>query len=207
MYTRICILTCVVNLIHHIKLTIHLDPVKFPKALVSAGASRITFQLESVYEFQSGDLVKTAARQYALTLAREIRASGVKCGVCIKPSTPVEELEFLLTENFENGVNNATSLIDLVDVLAVSPGFGGQPFDTSVMAKVQWLREQFPELEYIMVDGGVTADTAKLAAENGANVLVAGTSIFGKDRRATGGLVTIQHGIRKILRSLELYGV
>ena len=91
------------------------------------------------------------------------------------PSTPVEEVAPLLD----------AGVVDLVDVLAVEPGWGGQPFNPAVLDKVRWLRAHYPRLEYIMLDGGITAETAPAAAAAGANVLVAGSYLFGSDDMAS----------------------
>ena len=127
-----------------------------------------------------------------LELARKIRSSGAKCGVCVRPSTPVGALDFLLTAGYSEidsdikerktaaGFDGETAdskisssllssssspssslppssspLIDLVDILAVNPGFGGQTFDATVLEKVRFLRKNYPTLDYIMVDGGI----------------------------------------------------
>jgi ribulose-phosphate 3-epimerase len=67
--------------------------------------------------------------------------------------------------------------VDLVLIMSVEPGFSGQPFDQSVLAKVVKLRERFPDL-MIQMDGGITVETAALCREAGANNLVAGNAIF-----------------------------
>jgi len=98
-----------------------------------------------------------------------IRAAGKKAGISIKPGTDAAVLFPLLP------------LCDLVLVMTVEPGFGGQKFMHDMMAKVSTLRQIVEKEKYdieIEVDGGINAETAAIAAEAGANVLVAGSSVF-----------------------------
>ena len=97
-----------------------------------------------------------------------IKSLGKKAGVSLNPSTPVEVVEYVLDK------------LDLILVMTVNPGFGGQSFITSQIEKIRRLRaligDRPIELE---VDGGINPETAGLCAAAGANVLVAGTSVFG----------------------------
>jgi ribulose-phosphate 3-epimerase len=105
----------------------------------------------------------------AATLA-EIRAAGVKCGITLRPATPFSAVEPFLDQ------------IDLLLVMTVVPGFGGQPFMMEMMPKVQAAAEARAQrqLKYrIEVDGGVTIQTAAIAAKHGADTFVGGTSLFG----------------------------
>jgi len=104
-------------------------------------------------------------------LAR-IRSLGLKNAIVLNPETPVEHLEPYLGE------------IDEALVMTVHPGYGGQKFIADCMPKVEWLRAKCPSLD-IMVDGGINAETALIAAKAGANQFVAGSYLFGKsDMRA-----------------------
>ncbi len=98
-----------------------------------------------------------------------IRAAGCGAGLSLNPATPFEAVEPYLAK------------IDLLLVMTVHPGFGGQAFRPEMMEKVKrakaWREAQQATL-HIEVDGGINAETAKLSIENGANILVAGTSIF-----------------------------
>jgi ribulose-phosphate 3-epimerase len=98
-----------------------------------------------------------------------IRAAGTTCGLAINPPTPFEKVEPYLDQ------------IDLLLVMTVNPGFGGQAFIEAVMAKVQraaQLRVERGLDFHIEVDGGIYPNTAAIARQSGANVLVAGTSVF-----------------------------
>ena len=96
-----------------------------------------------------------------------IRSSGCKAGIALNPSTPAESIEYLLDE------------IDLICVMTVNPGFGGQKFIHSQIAKIKALREMIADRPiHLQVDGGITNHTAPLSAESGANILVAGSSVF-----------------------------
>jgi ribulose-phosphate 3-epimerase len=124
---------------------------------LEAGANSITVHVEP-----------EAKHEVAKTLAT-IRAAGCGAGLTLNPATPFEAIESYL------------ATIDLLLVMTVHPGFGGQAFRPEMMEKVkrarEW-RETHQAALHIEVDGGINADTAKLSIENGADVLVAGTSIF-----------------------------
>ena len=102
---------------------------------------------------------------------RRIREMGLRNAMVINPETPVERLAPYLGE------------MDEALVMTVHPGYGGQKFIEDCLSKVAWLRKRCPELD-IMVDGGVNAETAVLAAKAGANQFVAGSYLFAKDDMA-----------------------
>ncbi len=96
-----------------------------------------------------------------------IRGAGCKAGLALNPGSPVEALDYLL------------DLTDLVCVMTVNPGFGGQKFIASQVAKVRRLREMIGDRPiHIEIDGGITPETAPLVAAAGADVLVAGSAVF-----------------------------
>ncbi|RPB13341.1 Ribulose-phosphate 3-epimerase [Morchella conica CCBAS932] len=105
-------------------------------------------------------------------LIKNIHALGMKAGVAIKPDTPADVVYPLLDGDVEKP--------DMVLVMTVEPGFGGQKFQARCMPKVAALRERYPELD-IEVDGGLGLGTIDQAAEAGANVIVAGTAVFGAE--------------------------
>lgn len=96
-----------------------------------------------------------------------IKNTGCKASVSINPHTPVNAIESILPE------------LDMVLVMSVNPGFGGQAFIPSILSKVEQLRAM-SDID-IQIDGGIKVETAPLAAKAGANVLVAGSAVFGKD--------------------------
>jgi ribulose-phosphate 3-epimerase len=120
---------------------------------VKAGANSITVHVEP-----------EAKHDVAKTL-QQIRDSGCRAGLTLNPETAFDLIEPLLHK------------IDILLIMTVHPGFGGQPFRTDQMHKVKRARSLNDKID-IEVDGGINAYTAKLSVENGANVLVAGTSIF-----------------------------
>jgi ribulose-phosphate 3-epimerase len=102
------------------------------------------------------------------TLQR-IRASGIKAGVALNPGTPIESLDYLWGQ------------LDLVLVMTVNPGFGGQSFIESQLRKISAIREKINQLDHpvsLSVDGGVNQKTGRQAIEAGADILVAGSSVF-----------------------------
>ncbi|XP_046700866.1 ribulose-phosphate 3-epimerase isoform X2 [Silurus meridionalis] len=127
-------------------------PEQWVKPMAAAGASQYTFHLEATTN--PGSLIK------------DIRESGMKVGVAIKPGTTVEEIA------------QWAGHIDMALVMTVEPGFGGQKFMEDMMPKVSWLRSQFPSLD-IEVDGGVGPDTIHHCAEAGANMIVSGSAVVG----------------------------
>jgi len=98
-----------------------------------------------------------------------IKETGAKAGVALNPHTPLDVLKYVLEE------------LDLVLIMSVNPGFGGQLFIPNILPKInllrEWAKERNPEL-LIQVDGGINSDTAPLVVEAGANVLVAGSAVF-----------------------------
>ncbi len=141
-------------------LDVHLmitEPIRYIKDFVDAGSDIITIHVEATDKVEE-----------TLKLIKEL---GKKAGLSIKPKTPVEDIIPYL------------HLCDLVLVMTVEPGFGGQKFMADMMPKVRQLKEyaEANGLDYeISIDGGVSVDNAKLCVDNGANVLVAGSSVLGK---------------------------
>ena len=108
---------------------------------------------------------------------RRIRELGVKAGVVLNPATPLAALDYVLEE------------VDLVLLMTVNPGFGGQVFIPAVLPKIAELRRRLEERGlghvHVEVDGGISPETAPLVARAGADVLVAGSAVFGRpDRKA-----------------------
>jgi len=114
------------------------------------------------------EVTDAEARQALIAAIHEGEATA---GIALNPTTPLEAIDDVVRD------------VDLVLIMSVEPGFGGQEFLHDVLAKVQKFRKRFPAL-MIQMDGGITAETAKCCREAGANNLVAGSAIFGaKDRK------------------------
>ncbi len=147
-------------------LDVHLmieNPKKHIKSFIEAGANLITIHKES---FNSDDEI--------FETLNFIKSNNVKCGLSFKPNTPCEDIDKFL------------NMIDLVLVMSVEPGFGGQKFILNSLNKISYLKNQINILKsncLIEVDGGVNKETAPLCIKEGANVLVAGTYIFNADNR------------------------
>lgn len=141
-------------------LDVHLmidTPLRYVERFCDAGADILTIHVEA------------DTQENTLEALKKIKAKGVKAAICVKPKTPAEAvLPFL-------------ELCDLVLVMTVEPGFGGQSFMADMMPKVaqirKYINERKPDCE-LEVDGGVNAVTAKVCTEAGANVLVAGSAYF-----------------------------
>ena len=141
----------------NIPLDVHLmvvDPINVVDNYAKAGADIITFHLE-------------AAKDVIATI-NAIKKSSCKVGISIKPGTPVAEIEPYLP------------LIDMVLVMSVEPGFGGQKFMPSAVERIAQIRALNPDI-LIQVDGGINTQTAPLVKNAGANVLVAGSAIVNTD--------------------------
>ena len=138
-------------------------PLRYVERFCEAGADILTIHVEADTE------------ENTLEALRRIRAHGVRPAISVKPKTPAEAVRPYLP------------LVDLILVMTVEPGFGGQSFMADMMPKLAAIRAMIDaerpgcELE---VDGGVNLETAKLCKRNGANVLVAGSAFFGAADRA-----------------------
>ena len=133
-----------------------MDPIRYIDNFVKAGADLITFHYESCED--------------RMAVINKIRAAGKKVAISLKPATSAKVLTPYLP------------YLDMVLIMTVEPGFGGQKFMNDMMAKVSEVREMINLDGYdidVQVDGGINAETTKIAAAAGANVLVAGSSIFG----------------------------
>ncbi|MDR3049993.1 MAG: ribulose-phosphate 3-epimerase [Elusimicrobiota bacterium] len=131
------------------------DPKKYWKDFQKAGANLITIHKES------NDISKA--------FIQEIKASGVKAGISIKPQTPISQILNLLP------------ILDLVLIMTVEPGFGGQPFMEDMLEKIKELNSIINKNKYnciIEVDGGINAQTAPKCVQAGATALVSGNYIF-----------------------------
>ncbi len=138
-------------------------PIRYVQQFCDAGADYLTIHVES------------DTPENTLAALEKIRALGVKPGIVVKPNTPAEAIEAYLP------------LVDLVLVMTVEPGFGGQKFMAHMMPKLKQLRQMLDEVNpscHLEVDGGVDLVTAETCKENGANVLVAGSAFYGSADKA-----------------------
>ena len=131
------------------------EPERYVKEFVECGADMVTFHLE-------------ATNQVEETI-RLIRQAGARVGISIKPGTPVEAVEPYLEQ------------VDMVLVMTVEPGFGGQKYIDSCTEKIRQVRQMIQEKKCnvdVQVDGGISADNVNVVLEAGANVIVAGSAVF-----------------------------
>ena len=138
-------------------------PIRYVEQFCDAGADYLTIHVEA-------DTRENTAKALEM-----IRAKGVKPGIVVKPNTPAEEIEEFLP------------MVDMVLVMTVEPGFGGQKFMAHMMPKLKTLREMLDKVNpgcHLEVDGGVDLNTVKECKANGADVFVAGSAYFGAADKA-----------------------
>ncbi|KAJ2952249.1 hypothetical protein O0L34_g4526 [Tuta absoluta] len=134
-------------------------PEQWIVPMAEAGVNQYTFHIEPITNVEE--------------VCRKIKENGMKAGLAIKPGTPVADVEKYI------------SLADMVLIMTVEPGFGGQKFMQDQMVKVKYLRDNYPLLD-IEVDGGVGPATIECCANAGANMIVSGTAVTGsKDQAGT----------------------
>ncbi|WP_338452012.1 ribulose-phosphate 3-epimerase [Niallia oryzisoli] len=144
-------------------LDVHLmieNPDQYIETFAKAGADYITVHVE-------------ACRHLHRTI-QLIKSFGVKPGVVLNPATPVQMIEHIIEE------------LDMVLLMSVNPGFGGQKFIPSVLTKIKQVKELVDQKELtveIEVDGGINKETAPLCIQAGATVLVAGSAVYGQNDR------------------------
>ena len=148
-------------------LDVHLmidTPIKYAEEFCKAGADYLTIHVEA------------DTPENIMATLDKIRELGVKPGIVVKPKTPAEAIAPYLEK------------VDLVLVMTVEPGFGGQKFMADMMPKLKEIRRMLDEVNpecHLEVDGGVDLQTAEICKENGADVLVAGSAFYGAaDRNA-----------------------
>jgi ribulose-phosphate 3-epimerase len=162
-------------------LDVHLmieQPERYLRTFAKAGASGLTVHVETCPHLQQ-------------TLAT-ISDLGLKSGVALNPGTPVSHLVEVI------------DMVDLILIMTVNPGFGGQKLIPKTLEKVQQLRKLLDERSnercLIEVDGGINADTIGIALSAGANIFVAGNSVFGHPHGAREGLEALQQAINVLVR-------
>ena len=141
------------------------DPNYFSDVFIEAGADLITFHLEACQ-----------SEEEVLSIIKKIHDKGIKVGLTIKPATDVKDLLPFMDK------------IDLVLIMSVNPGYGGQSFIPSALDKIAFLRQYIDENKLsclIEVDGGINVETAQWVLDAGVDVLVAGSYIFKNDIKET----------------------
>lgn len=134
------------------------NPEKYIEPFAKAGADILTFHYEAVRDIS-----------HAVEVIELIKSFGVKAGISIKPKTKPDEIFEILDK------------VDLVLIMTVEPGFGGQEFMHDAAMKIPVIKEHAPENLIIQVDGGINNLTSKICTSLGANSLVAGSYIFKND--------------------------
>lgn len=130
------------------------EPLRYAPAFVEAGADSITFHIETTPD--------------PLAAVKEIRKLGVRVGVSLNPGTPAEAIDAVIPH------------VDLVLVMTVWPGFGGQSYIPECTEKIEVISSLLKSHQWLEVDGGIAADTIGRAVSAGADTLVAGSAIFSK---------------------------
>jgi len=162
-----------------VPLDVHLmidEPARYAEAFVSAGADLITYHVES--------------REGTPETAEKIRALGARPGVTLRPATPL------------SSIRDHLPLVDMVLVMSVDPGYSGQAFMPEQLEKVRALREELGFAGDIEMDGGVGESTIGACARAGANIMVAGSAVFGTEdpgaavRRLTEAAEAARHNHR-----------
>ncbi|MFA5235800.1 MAG: ribulose-phosphate 3-epimerase [Bacilli bacterium] len=149
---------------HHLVNDVHImisDPLRYAARFVKAGAHIVTFHYEAC-----------ADRREIESVMASIVAMGGKPGLSLRPGTPIEALDPFLKD------------LHLVLIMSVEPGFGGQTFDEEALKRIAYLRNQIDQNGYrtlIEVDGGINAATGPRCLAAGADILVAGSYLFGHD--------------------------
>lgn len=136
------------------------EPVRYVRQFKAAGADQLTVHLEACEDLED--------------TIRVIRQAGMHVGVAVSPQTPIQELEGILDQ------------VDMILVMTVNPGFGAQKMLPECVEKVRQLRKMLEEKKLsvdIQVDGGINKETLHTVLEAGANIVVSGSSVFGKDTR------------------------
>lgn len=131
-----------------------IDPIRYIDDFAKAGSDIITIHLESC--------------DNVAEVLDKIHSRGIKTGLSIKPNTPVEAIKPYMDK------------VDMLLIMSVEPGFGGQSFIPNALNKIKEARELYPSLD-IEVDGGINADNINEVIKAGANIIVAGSAVFGKE--------------------------
>jgi len=136
------------------------EPVRYAESMVKAGADRLTIHIES-----------PEVKRNPIEACKTISKLGVKVGITLKPGTPIQLLEPVL------------NYVDLVLIMSVEPGFGGQKFMPDMLEKWRWIKGKMGSDQILEIDGGMNEDTISRAREAGVDWFVVGSALFdAKDR-------------------------
>jgi len=161
----------------HLPLDVHLmisDPMRYAPTFADAGADGLTVHVE--------------ATPHLHRILQQIRSLGVRPGVCLNPATPAAAISEVLND------------VELVLVMTVNPGFGGQAFIERTLHKIKQVREMLDSagsVAELEVDGGIDPDTAERVVAAGATVLVAGTAVFGAPEGVRSAIEAIREAARR----------
>jgi ribulose-phosphate 3-epimerase len=136
------------------------QPWKFVEPFIQAGADTITIHVECFRNL--------------LSTVKAIKSHGKRVGLALNPPTPLTTMEYLLTE------------VDMLLIMSVDPGFGGQRFEPTILPKIEKARSMIESRSFdidLAVDGGINEHVAPSVLQSGANVLIAGSAIFKKEDR------------------------
>lgn len=170
----------------HAFLDVHVmvsDPGQYLAAFAKAGANHYTFHIEPVLDARAGTGLSPLSQQYdPRRLADEARRLGLTAGLCLNPPTPVE------------AVLPYVSDFELILVMSVNPGKGGQKFMPEVLDKVRTIRAKLRPDQRLQMDGGVSPATAPACREAGCDTLVAGSAVFDKPHAERAAVVRALKG-------------
>ncbi len=159
------------------------DPGQYVEAFAKAGADHYTFHIEPVLDARAGTGMSPLSQQYdPRRLADQVRRLGMTAGLCLNPPTPAEAV-FPYLGDFE-----------LILVMSVNPGKGGQRFMPEVLEKVRLIRARLRPEQRLEMDGGISPATAGACREAGCDVLVAGSAVFEKAPAERAAVVRLLRG-------------
>ncbi|HQY87466.1 MAG TPA: ribulose-phosphate 3-epimerase [Tepidisphaeraceae bacterium] len=148
------------------------EPVRYAESMVKAGADRLTIHIES-----------PEVKSNPIEACKAISKLGVKVGITLKPGTPIESIEPILDH------------VDLVLIMSVEPGFGGQKFMPAMLEKCRWIKAKMRADQILEIDGGINHESIGLARQAGVDWFVVGSALFdAKDRAQTAK--DLAHSIR-----------
>lgn len=151
------------------------EPVRWIEEMAKAGAEQYTFHVEAAGDHNPTDII------------RKIKESGMKAGIAVKPKTAIDVVLPYLEE------------VDMVLVMTVEPGFGGQKFMSDMMSKVRCVREKYASLD-IEVDGGVSEANIDQCSQAGANMIVSGSAVV-KSADPASVIKTMKLSVNNVIHS------